>query len=357
MEIREFRPSEFSALEKHWRVLENGRDMTAFQQYGWYKIINGSYREEKAKRIFRKWLYLLVTDNEKPLMIAPVQLVRAGIYFKGAGIRRGVYIIGRRTYSDYLNFIYKSFEPEAFNMITDYLKRRYHTSFYQLEQVLKATELYSHIHSSYRAESHEIENVSVFLPESFEQYSKMLSKSSRQNIRTAINRAAKNGLNFKYEFTDNIDDGMIETFTEMRRERIRQKNEADLGGLPATHRIYLRLRELISSRFSVGHDVLKENYRPWCLLIKEKNTVAGFFFGIRSKSCLYVMLVGVNDEFSWYSPNISNMYLFIKGLYEKGSDEIKQIDFTKGAEKYKFDLGGMLKPSATVSFFLSDRTQ
>ena len=61
-----------------------------------------------------------------------------------------------------------------------------------------------------------------------------------------------------------------------------------------------------------------------------------FFMG--DMICFVVMCAGVNPKFARYSPGLLSMYNQIKIFLEE--QHLDSIDFTRGNEKYKYDLGG-----------------
>lgn len=136
MNIRVYTPKQFAELEQPWKQLEYGKDMTVFQLYDWYKQLNKLYFREHTKNIFRTWIYVLAEDEEKPIMIAPIQVIRLGAEFMGIGLERAFYFIGRQGYSDYLNFIYKDFSEKAVLCIFSYLQKTYGISKCYFERLL-----------------------------------------------------------------------------------------------------------------------------------------------------------------------------------------------------------------------------
>ena len=65
-------------------------------------------------------------------------------------------------------------------------------------------------------------------------------------------------------------------------------------------------------------------------------------------TCIRVMAAGTNLDFAYYSPGMLLMYNFILKVIQEG--KIKEIDFTRGDEKYKFSLGGQQRLIHTIKF-------
>ena len=352
MEIKVFTPNEFNKLESVWKQLESGLDMTVFQHYDWYKYVNDLYDKEKAKKVFRKWVYLLVTDNKKPLMIAPIQVIKAGVQYKNVGLARGAYFIGRKGYSDYLNFIYKDFSDEAAKAVFYYIRHTLKIKRICFEQLLETTSLYQFIIKSYDYNQSECYCAALVLPDTFDEYKKKLSKSTRQNIRTALNRQNRNGLNLSHEIVYQLDEGMTDILMAIREQRLAEKRKKSGTNASIKGKIYGKLRGVLISLFNAEHDVINESCNPWCFLVKKEDRIVSYFWGMKNdyRDEYYVILAGVDKEFTWYSPSLSHLYLFIQEQYESGDKKIKVLDFTRGGERYKEDMGASKKSAWAISF-------
>lgn len=357
MRISTFSPENFTELEKYWKPLEDGNDMTVFQQYDWYVNINQLYLNERFLNHFRECVYIVVLDGDKPVMIAPIQVIKVGvnIYYKNSiGQNRGFYLIGRNGYSDYLNFIYKDFSEQAAQMVFSYLKEHYHYKNCYFDIVLENTALYRYIHEHFRIQNNmKCYCAEIKLPETFEEYRKKLSKSTRQNIRTAFNRQKKNGIELHHELILETDEQLSEILYEIREKRLGKKQSAITDHLPFYGKAYYEFRRLYRKYLCSEHDVLKNNCNPWCFLVKDGDRIAGYFWGIHDiyKKVYYVILAGVEPDYAWYTPTVSHFYAFLEELYENGlNHEYAVFDFTRGGEKYKHDIGADEKDTYTIYF-------
>ena len=94
-----------SNIMMEWHFLERGEEMTYFQTYEWYEMLIKFTPRCKAIDS----VYALVRDvNGVPMMIAPLWIVKYDYRYVN---KCGVYFIGRKDCTDYLNFIYKEFIP------------------------------------------------------------------------------------------------------------------------------------------------------------------------------------------------------------------------------------------------------
>lgn len=345
MKVLAFGPKDFDKIESYWHKLEVGNDMTAFQLYDWYKNLNNLYFKEHMKHLIVEYVYVVAfDDNDNPKMIAPMMVIKAGLYYKKAGFKRGFYMIGRNGYTDYLNFIYDEFSEQALNAIFDFLQAKYKMSYFRLEQVLERTKFCEYLLANYDCVKEGMYCAALTLPESFEEYKKLLSKSTRQNIRTALNRQEKDGVNLTHKIVYDIDEELKTKLMDVREERLEKKRKANAKRWRFSAKVYYAVMGFLDRMFSAKQDVIRENCNPWCFLIKNGDEIAGFFWGIRhiEKKEFYVILAGVEEKYAWYSPSVSHLYKYIEELYESGTQKetIKVFDFTRGGEDYKEKMGG-----------------
>ena len=319
--------------------------MTVFQSYDWYKWLNNALLVEKVKNKFRKCTYIVcLDDKEIPVLIAPVQIIKRSIYFKGIGIKKAVYFIGRKGYTDYLNFIYNEFNEQGTKELIDYIKNKYRIHSFVFENVFEKTAFADFIQREYV-----IERISkgscaaLFLPETLDLYKSKLKKHAKQNIRTAINRQARDDLSLSHTVVYEIDSSLQNELLSIRSQRLKSKEKRDITKL--TSKIYNWVRKNFVCRFNANQNVFVTEVPQWCFLVKNDNQIISFFWGVfdSARKCYYVILAGVDQDYSWYSPSISHLYQWITELYESDNRDIKIIDFTNGDERYKIDIGGTIR--------------
>jgi hypothetical protein len=185
----------------------------------------------------------------------------------------------------------------------------------------------------------------IQFPKTFEDYNKTLSKSVRQNFRTAVNRASRDELLFSHEMVFEFDESLLKKMSEIRNRRqglkaIKMHARAPKDFKSRIRRAMISAYQWMTQMISGRHDVIRENAYPWALLVKSGDRIAGYFWGIRDQSGegLYVILSAIEPDFERYSLVKTALYLQIRENYETGSAP-KYIDFTRGADAYKYDLG------------------
>lgn len=178
--------------------------------------------------------------------------------------------------------------------------------------------------------------VGLTLPMEELKYKEMLSKNVRQNIRTAVNRMKKSGIEYVICYNDHEVD--LKQFCTYRKKRVANKNRWTINSFIFKIKIWL-LKQL---RYQFP------DYTPFegmdmgsrFLTIKAGNVLLASFCYIYDAIHreVLVMAVSLNETYAWYSPGMVAMYNFIIDLLENGTVDF--VDFTRGNEKYKYSLGG-----------------
>lgn len=354
MKIKEYTPQEFNSLEKYWKALETGSEMTWFQTFEWYKVLNDHFMAEKKKAPFRFGTYILfLDDDDAPLFIAPIQIVKYGVFFKGIGIKKGFYFIGRQGYSDYLNFIYQKFDKKYIDSLFKYLNEKYKMNYFCFENVLSGTEVYEYLDSFENKNRIDSLCMKLDLMDDFEEYRATLAKSVKRNLTTAFNRAKKNDLEFTYEVATTLDDATIEELKNIYLPRYNKKNNRTYDDMSMQAKLYTKARDAIVRYSNIPVDVLTEIKDCWCLIIRCNGKIAAFFYDVYfpTNKTVYQLIAGISEEYQWYGPGKTQLYSFIKDEIERGKPTVKTIDFTRGNESYKYDFAS--KEVTTSQFSIS----
>ena len=342
--IEEYTNDSISQLKEAWLTLEKGDDMTYYQSYKWNIIVQHFTPQYKG---ICKLLYLLVKQGEKPLLIAPLWIVEKTLLLVN---KKGAYLIGRKGWSDYLNFVYTDCSNDVFKLLFDYIYSKLHLSLCCLEQIKEDTKLYAYL-SQYVALNKDSRTtcVSLMIPESVDDYKQILSKKSRQNIRTANNRLNKDGKSIVFSFDDHPDLSICES---MRQERVDVKNKFRIHSLKE---LINCLKTYFKNKFIISFPVFLPFYEDKSLRFIsayiDGELAAYFCYGLDEyHKKVVLMAVGTNNVFAKYSPGVLALYAYVLNLIE--CKEILLLDFTRGDEKYKYSLGGVNHYIHDVSFNL-----
>ncbi|MCQ2484938.1 MAG: GNAT family N-acetyltransferase [Clostridia bacterium] len=321
--------------------MEKGLEMTCFQTFDWYKIINRHFMAEKKKAPFRSGTYVLLTDdNDAPLMIAPIQIVKKGFYFKGIGMMKGFYFIGRQGFSDYLNFIYDDFKDEYLREILKFVSKKYGMTYCRFENVSEKTSSYKSLNNNYGADRIDSLCMTLDLLDSFDDYKKKWSKNMRGGMNQAKNRAVKDGLSFDYIILDKIDKAMAQKLERIRQQRLVKKQAEVNNSLSFQAKIYSKCREMLVNTTSVPINVMEEIKNCWCLISKCGDEIAAFFYCVYKpeNKTIYFLLAGVDLKYERYKPGLTQLVHFFETEIGNGKPQVEFFDLTRGNERYKYDL-------------------
>lgn len=195
--IKYYSIASFDDIKAEWEHLQGGPEMTYFQRYNWYKSLLPYFPEDCKK--YESRFVVLYKDN-KVKVIAPIFVIKSTFRLIN---KKGIYLIGYGGWTDYLNFIYYDAQKEDIIYILNDISDHYGCHKFYFTDVPEKTLLYSVIKENYSVEIDEKEIcVELKIPDTLDAYMNLLSKNSRQNLRTAKNRIIKLSLSVKYNFDD-----------------------------------------------------------------------------------------------------------------------------------------------------------
>ncbi len=358
LSVRKFGPDQFERLRTDWNFLQTGSEMTAFQSFEWFELVNEHFRRERLSRAVVRAVYYLVSDETgAPVLIAPL---RVHLLQLSPHHRRGVHLLGRNGYADYLNLVYKEFDPVAATMVIRRAAEDFGIRHFLMERLVEGASSREWFTRQPGAISDEHEAVQLEVPQSEDAYTRRLSKSTRQNIRTAWNRSRKDGLNLRIDWAQApVEDeaaselALLKHTREVHRARL---NRGIVSRLRAATRAVIF--SALFARFNEAHEAMKRMADPWVLRVSADGRLCAFAFGLQDHfggaRVLRVLQVGYDEAFARYSPGLLGLHAFISDEAERQRPSFDIVDFTRGGERYKYDLGGTRTSVADVAFTIGD---
>ena len=331
---------DFDKIRDKWIVSEKGNDMTVFQSYEWNKLLYSEWGNYKYNRIFSK-IEIFIAEKDGDWMIVPVLVQEHSSALKvGIGRKAGIYLLGYGSYSDYLNAIYNKFSDELFTELLQMISKRHPSLNVYFTNIREDTGTYRYLSKKNKIENTTI-SVYVDIPESGEEFNKTLSKHTRQNLRTALNRMNKDNMEYEWYVKGTIDDTKTRNIlSTMHMNRMRTKNY-DKSNLKHRVTSWIRLQLIL---YSEKHNniVLKsmatmEN--SFTLMIKLNGMIVGYIYGLKEcNGTIRIMQNCIDEKYFFYSPMFRGIYDFI--MENCCDNKINKLDFTRGDEEYKYKLGG-----------------
>lgn len=357
--LKLFPREDFLLLEAWWKLLEKGKDMTVYQSYDWYFQLN-QYSTVNFPQKHGKVFYAVCFENEVPILIAPLELVRVGVQVKGVGTKSGFYIIGRNGFTDYLNFIYNEFCPDAVDFTLKEIARTYREKRFNFFQILETTGFCRYLSEKKQSVLlGKSVNVEIAACDSYEQYYHTLSKSTRQNLRTAKNRAQKVGLDLQVEIKTALDKKEAEEFFKIYLSRSETKNRINWSSsfkeifFTYINRRYNKRLKRSLQRYNYVVNSMVSGSRNYIICIYANDRKIGFIYGLKEDNGkIRVLIVCFDEEFSTFSPGMMALSEAIKTLYDERA--FVTLDLTRGNEKYKYKLGGYDHYSKNYTMFFRE---
>lgn len=335
-----YNKAEFHTLSEEWHSLEVGKEMTVFQSFLWNEMIAKHCIPEDT--FFYESRYVVIRRDGKAVLIAPLFIIKHNYLWVN---KKGIYFIDDRGWSDYLNCIYCQFIPDAFTYMLYQVSQKYKIFNFEFCQLKDSTSCYHYIVNNCLIEKDdEYSCVSLQLPNTIEEYTRMLSKNSRQNIRTAKNRIEKDGLSLLYAF-DDVD------VDKMKCLDIRQsKMSLQYSKVSKLKKYKYRLMDKLRIQSGTCFPLI-DYAKSKVMSIYIENEISAFFNYLIDKNTYSIVVIaaGTNMKYARYSPGILLMYNYIHQLICQDK-KCRIIDFTRGVEKYKFTLGGSTKNNHNIKF-------
>lgn len=304
------------AIKKDWIALqEKGGLHTPFQEYDYmqrtWKLFYPYYLKKKFVGRFYSFY-----DEGECVMIVPV-----AHYLKGRDAELLANVNGL-NYCDVLVADEKYVKPALAMMAKDY-------DTLSCSKVLERSLLYSAMKDSVDADR-TMNNVCINFEDDYEAYNKSLSKSTRQNLRTAYNRLNSDGkeLSFKVMFGggNSFD---YKPFIELYCERHAARYGVQTSGIKKWFLLHQSFATLNYTK----------NPRGLTMALCIDGQLAAFMSGMLGLKHEYVVpRLSINDEFGFYSPGMLLLNEAVK--YFMKETEVRHLDLSQGEEPYKYKMGG-----------------
>ena len=348
LRVEEFAAADFPKLREAWERLEQGEEMTVFQSYEYTGMLLEHFKRSTAKRLYSKAVFLCAYDaGDRPVMIAPLRVKPRAIGIAGKGIKKGAELLGAYALMDYGNFVYRDFDPEAAASILAYLGRAYPGADLHLRFLKEGCGLESYLADRWGHCRRDEAEMAVYvpLPGPETDYRASLGKSTRQNLRTAANRMKRDGVEFAWQVHGPLGEGapLVQTLADIDLQRSLQKHTPPAGRKARTKwRLDQAMRRWESGHNNLMARCMERMSGSWLLTAHCGGKPAGFLWGLKGQGRIYVMVNRLQPEFAFYSPVFLAAAEYGDALNRgEAAGEVRVLDFGRGTERYKYELGGV----------------
>ena len=243
-------------------------------------------------------------------------------------------LIGGIDVCDYLDFVVvPGTEQEFFNALLDDLKK-YGIKHLDLKHVRPDSTVLKNLVPLARSRHNEVvstkEDVSleIDLPSAWEGYLDALSTKQRHEVRRKLRRLSEEG-KIEYRFVDSGSavPAAMNTFFKMFVESRQDKASF--------------MTEKMKSFFNLLADTMAERGLLRLGILELDGQPVAAIMCFEYNNCIYLYNSGYDPRYTSLSAGLLSKLLAIKDSIERG---IKRFDFLKGAETYKYHLGGKEVP-------------
>lgn len=284
------------------------------------EVKDGPYKIRNILKNRGKMAFYVVYDESEPLIIAP-------IFAKN----KIVTVAGTDEFFDYVDLFYrmdveKGCLKDAFASLMGFFRSHGNSvvrwNYIPEESISREFLLES------KCKFKPIDNTEIsFLK--YEDYLSMLSKSTKQNLRTAENRLKRENKTFKLlsSLCEPIPDEILQQCIDIYCERQREKYGKGL------------FNRLMIKTFNYSTEMLRKRKGIIIALIIDEN-VAAFMFGYINdvRKSYEVPKLAISEKYAFYSPGMILVNRSIQ-LFADMTD-IRVLDLCRGTEQYKIKMGG-----------------
>lgn len=239
--------------------------------------------------------------------------------------------------SDYYDLLYSfSVSDEQFQKLFKQIQSDFKARTLQFVHLKATSKCYQALSQIPSVVSTSLSCVAIPLPGTYEAYFASLSKSVRQNIRTAYNRLEKSKLQVQLEVFDKSQSNQIHW--EHLKQLYYSRNDIRKEKKYWKSQLYYWLDHGFQNEKDMFDFATIQKTDFTLAVLKIDQEIAAYFFGFKIENNIEINRVVINETFKFYSPGLLLFNEYIK----KEISQLECVDLTVGDEKYKFDLGGKL---------------
>ena len=312
-------------LKKSWLRSECQEEVTPYLYYNYMKYV---FWQTVFLSPWIPCIYFITDKNNKIVFIAPMRKHM----FTGV-----IDTLGNVSYCDITDFLYdKDLSKEDRKRCVSLLRKKIGKSF-KLSRIVEDSHTISYLGNEFQI-TEVARCVNIKVESDYDSHIASLSKSVRQNIRTANNRLIKNHQFIELKYFEDASTFTKIIIKDAKRIYLKRQKETYSQGINFIKKIkhLLVVKLLRHDNFS-----LYKSKNAITASLYLNNEIAAFFSGLinKRKDRIVIPRLAIDEKFKFYSPGYLLLCETIKYLIMNNSS-IKNIDLCRGTEKYKTDLGG-----------------
>lgn len=311
-----------------WKENYHVPNISYFNSPQWHQVVLSYYRDTFLTKKINRLIYFEVNFEQNQKITGFFYVTKT---LKGNVITFG-HLLGP---SDYYDVLYTSkVTLEQLQSVFLQIEQDFNAIGTKFNNIKSSSLTYKAIKDLTHVQLMSLDCVAINLPETYDLYFKSLSKSVRQNIRTAYNRASKNNVSFQLEVYTKKDSPQINW--NHLKELYQQRNQFRKQKMYWKSAFYYQLDYLFGKQKDLFDYEATKKTDFTLAVLKVNEEVAAYFFGFQTHKNIEINRVVINDHFKFYSPGL----ILFNEYIQQNIHQLNVIDLTVGDEKYKFDLGG-----------------
>ena len=320
-------------LENEWnRVLERSRDDNFFLTWEWCSTYWKYF--EKGEKL----MVLHMEDEDEIIAIFPLKQSRFNLVQSfGYEVIRPI----GHWRSDYNNLILTKRAPECIRLFLNYLYKHDDWDFLHLIDIPQTALILNLLPQLSKVQSFELKEGSICpyisIPNSIDTLMYSLSKKMRNNLRRCIRNLEKD---YRVEFKTYDELGSVEETTKILFE-LHQKRWKSKGMLSS-----FKTSKVRDFTIDLAKQCADKGWLALCFLVADDEPVSALL-NFEYKQKAYAKISAFDPEYSRYSVCNLAHAKYIEKCIQKG---IKEYDFLKGDELYKFRFTKNYRRNFSVSF-------
>ena len=319
-----FIEGKFEQVEKEWRdFYSTSRNISPYMSYDFQRIYK---RQLWASIHTLRASYVVYKAYENKQLLAIIPMIKIG---------NRLYIAGDFRATGYLDFLYSNdlTDDQLRCLIKEFISfmKKYKIHFNKINQSSRLFGVLSELchmdNSSFKRGT----CVNISFGESYDDYFSQLSKSTRQNIRTAHNRLNREGKSVSIETHIGL---AIDRIANTELMRLYQKRSSERSG--KTNKVV----QFFQERFNPLTLSLNQSDNSFISTLRIDSELAAYMQGFITQSGEVAVIprLAINSDFSVYCPGGILITDTIKWLID--NSRVRNLDLSLGDEKYKYEYGG-----------------
>ena len=324
-EIKVF--GKFSSVKHYWdRIIKDNAEMTVYQTVEWNQHIAFSYSTNNylLKNIKSKY-YVLFEDGEAKI-IAPLAIPNNDSEY--------ISIKGQYSKAGALNLIYSSdVKKEDFDYLLEYVFNTTSNDELGFYEIPSYTFFHKYLEEHSDAKFLFGETcVRCHVPQSYDEYYNLLSKSSRQTIRTAHNRVKTDNKNLSFDFYLNGKNIPLKAAVQIKDLVLKREAEIN-GNEQASFDNSTNIKSIIDIIRDPIYRFSMHEKNSFCATLLIDGVLAAAVIAMESKGNIIVPSFAHNSSLDRYYPGVLLIDEIFKHICGK---KYGTFDLSRGNERYKY---------------------